>query len=122
MLIASLVAYAYWIDGFYNGRFVLLQLGAMMGTTMSANVRFVIIPNQKKIMAALSAGKPHDLELSRQAKLRSLTNHYVTFPVIFPMLSAHFPMITEPALSAHHFRDQRLPGIHQIHDECVSSI
>ncbi|MEO0509754.1 MAG: urate hydroxylase PuuD [Verrucomicrobiota bacterium] len=93
VLTTVLFAYAYWIDTFYNGRFVLLQLGAMIGTTMSANVRFVIIPNQKKIMAALLEGKPHDLEKGRQAKLRSLTNHYVTFPVIFLMLSAHFPSI-----------------------------
>jgi uncharacterized membrane protein len=89
----SFFAYACWINGFFNGRFVLLQLGAMIGTTMSANVRFVIIPNQKKIMAALLEGKPHDLETGHQAKMRSLTNHYVTFPVIFLMLSAHFPSI-----------------------------
>ena len=53
LLTVSLFTYAYWIDGFFNGRFVLLQIGAMIATTMSANVRFVIIPNQKKIMAAL---------------------------------------------------------------------
>ncbi|MEM8867041.1 MAG: urate hydroxylase PuuD [Verrucomicrobiota bacterium] len=93
VLTLGLIGYTYWIDGFYNGRFVLLQIGAMIGTTMSANVRFVIIPNQKQIMTALLQGKPHDLEKGRQAKLRSLTNHYVTFPVIFLMLSAHFPMI-----------------------------
>lgn len=93
VLTVSLFAYAYWIDGFFNGRFVLLQLGAMIGTTMSANVRFVIIPNQKKIMKALLEGKPHDLEAGHQAKMRSLTNHYVTFPVIFLMISAHFPSI-----------------------------
>jgi len=85
--------YAVWIDQFYNSRFVYLQIGAMIATTMSANVRFVIIPNQKKIMKNLQEGKPHDLELGRQAKLRSLTNHYVTFPVIFLMLSAHFPTL-----------------------------
>ncbi|MGF1531918.1 MAG: urate hydroxylase PuuD [Puniceicoccaceae bacterium] len=92
-MVAALVGYTYWIDGFYNNRFVLLQIGAMMATTMTANVYFVIIPNQKKMMAALREGKPHDLELGKQAKLRSLTNHYVTFPVIFLMLSAHFPGI-----------------------------
>jgi uncharacterized membrane protein len=92
-LTISLFAYAYWIDGFFNGRFVLLQIGAMMATTMSANVRFVIIPNQKKIMTALLEGKPHDIEAGHQAKMRSLTNNYVTFPVIFLMLSAHFPSI-----------------------------
>ena len=93
VLTVSLFSYAYWIDGFFNGRFVLLQIGAMIATTMSANVRFVIIPNQKKIMAALLEGKPHDLDAGHQAKMRSLTNNYVTFPVIFLMLSAHFPSI-----------------------------
>ena len=93
VLIVGFFGYAFWLDTFFNGRFVLLQLGAMMATTMSANVRFVIIPNQKKIMDALLEGKPHDLEKGLQAKLRSLTNHYVTFPVIFLMLSAHFPSI-----------------------------
>ena len=93
VLTVSLFIYAYWIDGFFNGRFVLLQIGAMIATTMSANVRFVIIPNQKKIMTALLEGKPHDLDAGHQAKMRSLTNNYVTFPVIFLMLSAHFPSI-----------------------------
>lgn len=88
-----LLGYVIWIDGFFNSRFVYLQVGAMLGTIMSANVRFVIIPNQKKIMDNLKAGQPHDLEIGRQAKLRSLTNHYVTFPVIFLMLSAHFPSL-----------------------------
>ncbi len=88
-----LAGYALWIDGFFSNRFVYLQVGAMLGTIMSANVRFVIIPNQKKIMENLKAGRPHDLEIGRQAKLRSLTNHYVTFPVIFFMLSSHFPSL-----------------------------
>ncbi|TVP80103.1 MAG: hypothetical protein EA353_04820 [Puniceicoccaceae bacterium] len=88
-----LLGYMIWIDGFFSSRFVYLQVGAMLGTIMSANVRFVIIPNQKKIMENLKAGRPHDLEIGRQAKLRSLTNHYVTFPVIFLMLSAHFPSL-----------------------------
>lgn len=93
VLTVSLFTYAYWIDEFFNGRFVLLQIGAMIATTMSANVRFVIIPNQKKIMAALLDGKPHDLDAGHQAKMRSLTNNYVTFPVIFLMLSSHFSSI-----------------------------
>ena len=88
-----LLGYVLWIDQFFSNRFVYLQTGAMLGTIMSANVRFVIIPNQKTIMENLKAGRPHDQEIGRQAKLRSLTNHYVTFPVIFLMLSAHFPSL-----------------------------
>ena len=62
-----------------------------MGTWMSANVRFHIMVNQDKMMANLRAGNPHDLKLGKQAKIRSWHNHYITFPVIFLMLSAHFP-------------------------------
>lgn len=93
VLIVTLALYANWIDGFFNGRFVYLQLGAMLATTMTANVFLVIIPNQRKMIARLEQGLPHDLELGRQAKLRSMTNHFVTFPVIFLMLSAHFPSL-----------------------------
>ena len=63
----------------------------MLGTMMSANVFFHIMTNQGKMMAALLEGKPHDLNLGKQAKIRSTHNHYITFPVIFLMLSAHFP-------------------------------
>jgi len=93
VLFALFLGYANWIDGIFNGRFVYLQLGAMLGTTMAANVFFRIMPGQRKIMQNLMEGKPHDLEIGRQAKLRSMMNHYVTFPVIFLMLSAHFPIL-----------------------------
>lgn len=73
-----------------GARFI-CRWGAMLGTMMSANVFFHIMTNQAKMMAALKEGKPHDLNLGKQAKIRSLHNHYITFPVIFLMLSAHFP-------------------------------
>lgn len=78
---------------FFNGRALYLQIGAMMGTCMSANVFFHIISNQHKFMRTLHEGKPHDLELGKRAKMRSMHNHYMTFPVIFLMLSAHFPRL-----------------------------
>ncbi len=87
----ALLAYGAWLDTLFNGRAVYLQMGAMMGTMMSANVFFHIIPSQKEMMGALAEGREHDLALGKQAKLRSLHNHYMTFPVIFLMLSAHFP-------------------------------
>ncbi|MEM8866927.1 MAG: urate hydroxylase PuuD [Verrucomicrobiota bacterium] len=92
VLATAFLIYANWINGFFNGRFVYLQLGAMLATTMTANVFLRIIPNQKKFMAELASGKPHNLEYGRQAKLRSMMNHYVTFPVIFLMLSSHAPV------------------------------
>lgn len=87
----GILLYASWLETVFNGRAVYLQMGAMMGTWMSANVRFHIMVNQDKMMAALRAGKPHDLKAGKQAKIRSWHNHYITFPVIFLMLSAHFP-------------------------------
>ena len=92
VLVAVFLLYANWINGFFNGRFVYLQLGVMLATTMTANVFLRIIPNQKKFMKELAEGKPHNLEYGRQAKLRSMMNHYVTFPVIFLMLSSHAPV------------------------------
>jgi uncharacterized membrane protein len=64
---------------------------------MSANVFFHIIANQKKYMAALEAGLPHDPEYGKAAKTRSLHNHFMTYPVLFLMLSAHFPQVTSAA-------------------------
>lgn len=89
-----LIAAAMYFNKFFNGRSVYLQIGAMMGTAMSANVYFHIISNQKKFMASLLAGQPHDLKYGKQAKLRSMHNHFMTFPVLFMMLSAHFPQLT----------------------------
>jgi uncharacterized membrane protein len=66
----------------------------MLGSSMSANVFLHIIHNQKKFMKSLLAGLPHDLKYGKQAKTRSLHNHYMTFPVLFLMLSAHFPQLT----------------------------
>lgn len=91
--LAVVLGFAAWLDTMFNSRFTYLQIGAMLGTIMSANVFFRIIPGQRKMMEALLAGKEHDLELGRQAKIRSKMNHYITFPVIFLMLSAHFPTL-----------------------------
>lgn len=88
---------AYFFNQYFNGRAVFLQTGVMLGTAMSANVYFHIIRNQKKFMASLAAGLPHDMKYGKQAKLRSLHNHYMTFPVLFLMLSGHFPQLTSAA-------------------------
>ena len=90
LILAAAVLYNYY----FNGRAVFLQVGAMMGSVMSANVFFHIIQNQKKFMRSLLAGLPHDMKYGKQAKLRSMHNHYMTFPVLFMMLSAHFPQLT----------------------------
>jgi uncharacterized membrane protein len=64
----------------------------MIATWMSASVFFVIIPNQKKVVAALLAGQIPDPKLGKEAKLRSTHNNYLTLPVIFLMLSNHYPL------------------------------
>jgi uncharacterized membrane protein len=94
LTLALILAAAVFFNQYFNGRAVFLQIGAMVGSAMSANVFFHIIQNQKKFMRSLLAGLPHDMKYGKQAKLRSMHNHYTTFPVLFMMLSAHFPQLT----------------------------
>ena len=76
-----------------SGRGALNQIGAIVGTIMVANVFLVIIPNQKKIVAALLVGQPPDPRLGKASKLRSLHNNYLTLPVVALMMSNHYPLI-----------------------------
>lgn len=88
------LAAATWAYGLvFNGRALYLQIGAMMATCMTANVFFHIMGNQHRFMRALESGQPHDPAFGKRAKSRSLQNHYITFPVLFLMLSAHFPQL-----------------------------
>lgn len=74
----------------FAGRAAFLLAGAVLGTLMSANVFFVIIPGQKKIIAALTRGEAPDPEPGRRGKQRSVHNTYFTLPVVFAMLSTHY--------------------------------
>jgi uncharacterized membrane protein len=76
-----------------SGRGAFNQIGALIGTIMVANVFTVIIPNQKKIVAALLAGKQPDPKLGQQGKQRSVHNNYLTLPVIVLMISNHYPLL-----------------------------
>ncbi|MBA1156520.1 urate hydroxylase PuuD [Microvirga mediterraneensis] len=76
----------------FNGRAAFLHTGAMIATWMSASVFFIIIPNQTKVVATLLAGGSPDPKLGKEAKLRSTHNNYLTLPVIFLMLSNHYPL------------------------------
>jgi len=87
----ALIGIAAWITTLYAPRAAFLQIGAMMGTIMSANVFFRIIPAQKNMLAAAREGREVDTSLGLRAKMRSRHNHYMTLPVIFTMLSNHFP-------------------------------
>jgi uncharacterized membrane protein len=88
-----LFAVVYGLTRVLSGRAAFIHVGAMLGTIMVANVWMRIIPAQKDLIAAAEAGRTVDYTLSTRAKQRSTHNSYVTFPVIFMMLSNHYPAI-----------------------------
>ena len=87
-----LTAAAYGLSLIFSDRAAYVQIGAMVGTVMAANVFRVIIPNQKKTVAAMLAGQEPAAYLGAEAKQRSLHNNYMTLPVLFIMVSNHYPM------------------------------
>ena len=91
---AALVASAYGLTHIFSGRGAFIHVGAIIGTAMVANVFFVIIPNQKKAVADMIAGRVPEARLGAEAKQRSLHNNYMTLPVVLIMISNHYPMIT----------------------------
>ncbi len=91
-LYGILVAMAWGYTHIFSGRAALLHLGAFTATIMSANVFMVIIPNQKVVVADLIAGRIPDPKYGKIAKQRSTHNNYLTLPVIFMMLSNHYPL------------------------------
>ncbi len=88
-----LLGSAYALTHIFSGRGAFIHVGAMIGTAMAANVFFVIIPNQKKAVAAMLAGNTPDPWLGKKAKQRSLHNNYMTLPVVLIMVSNHYPML-----------------------------
>ncbi|MBR0554693.1 urate hydroxylase PuuD [Ciceribacter sp. L1K23] len=92
LLYIVLVAMAWGYTQVFTGRAAFLHLGAFTATIMSANVFFIIIPNQKIVVADLIAGRTPDPKYGIIAKQRSLHNNYLTLPVIFFMLSNHYPL------------------------------
>jgi uncharacterized membrane protein len=83
---------AYALNTVFTARGAYLHVGAIIGSVMVGNVFFVIIPNQKKVVADLIAGRTPDPALGAAAKQRSLHNNYMTLPVLFIMISHHYPM------------------------------
>jgi uncharacterized membrane protein len=88
-----LVALTYGFTHVFSGRGALNQIGALIGTIMVANVFFIIIPGQNKTVAALIAGKEPDPAWGQEGKQRSVHNNYLTLPVVFLMISNHYPLI-----------------------------
>jgi len=90
---AALTASAYALTQIFSDRGAFIHVGAMIGTVMAANVFMIIIPNQTKAVAAMKKGAAPDPALGKQAKQRSLHNNYMTLPVLFIMISNHYPMV-----------------------------
>jgi len=88
------VAIAYGLSRVFSGRGAYIHIGAMFGTIMAANVWMRILPAQKRMIAALNAGSKPDERLAAQAKLRSKQNTFMAVPVVFIMISNHFPGVT----------------------------
>jgi uncharacterized membrane protein len=89
--LAFIAALAYVASRVFTARAAFLVTGAVLGTIMTANVAHVIIPGQRRMVAATREGRPVDPAPGVKAKQRSTHNHYLTLPVLFTMLSNHFP-------------------------------
>jgi uncharacterized membrane protein len=91
-LFVVLTAMSFIYTLLFTGRAAMLHMGAFTATIMAANVAMIIIPNQKIVVADLKAGRVPDAKYGKVAKQRSLHNNYLTLPVIFFMLSSHYPL------------------------------
>jgi uncharacterized membrane protein len=87
-----LSALAWLSTRLFSPRGVFMQMGALIGTIMAANVLMIIIPGQRKVVADLIAGRTPDPVHGRRGKQRSTHNNYLTLPVVFVMLSGHYPL------------------------------
>jgi uncharacterized membrane protein len=85
---------AWGLTHLFSGRAAYIHVGAVFGTIMTANVWFRILPSQRKMIAVAAAGQAFDASLSAQAKLRSKHNTFMAVPVVFIMISNHFPVAT----------------------------
>ena len=92
LLFVILVVMSWGYNQVFTGRAALLHLGAFTATIMTANVFFQIMPNQRIVVADLKAGRTPDAKYGKIAKVRSTHNNYLTLPVIFLMLSSHYPL------------------------------
>jgi uncharacterized membrane protein len=91
--LAAFLLFADWaLFHVFGGRAAYIHVGAIVGTIMVANVFFVIIPGQKRVLAQIRAGREPDPRPGRLGKMRSVHNTYLTLPVLFIMISNHYPM------------------------------
>ena len=92
VMVAFIVIVAWGLSHLLSGRAVYIQIGAMLGTIMAGNVARVIIPSQRKLVAAKEQGITPDPVYGQRGKQRSVHNNYFTLPVLFIMISNHYPM------------------------------
>lgn len=92
LLFVILVVMSWGYNQIFTGRAALLHLGAFTATIMTANVFFIIMPNQRIVVKDLQEGRTPDPKYGKIAKLRSTHNNYLTLPVVFLMLSTHYPL------------------------------
>ena len=92
VLFIILIAMSWGYNQIFTGRAAMLHLGAFTATIMTANVFFIIMPNQRIVVKDLQEGKIPDPKYGKIAKLRSTHNNYLTLPVLFLMLSNHYPL------------------------------
>jgi uncharacterized membrane protein len=90
----ALTAATYVLTQLFTDRGAFIHVGAIIGTCMVGNVFLIIIPNQRKIVADMLAGRPVDPRLGAMGKQRSVHNTHMTLPVIFIMISNHYPVVT----------------------------
>ena len=88
------VATTYCLTRIFSGRAAYIHVGAIFGTIMAANVWMRILPAQRKMIDAIKAGSKPDETLAAQAKLRSKQNTFMAVPLVFLMISNHFPGVT----------------------------
>jgi uncharacterized membrane protein len=98
VLLAAFIAIVYALTHLLNGRAAFLHVGAMLATIMAGNVANTIVPSQRELVKTVTRSGRADPGISARAKRVSITNNYVTFPVIALMVSSHFP-----SLSVHRF-------------------
>jgi uncharacterized membrane protein len=89
-----IVGLAFLLTHLFSARAAYIHIGATLGTIMAANVWMRILPAQRKMIAAINAGRKPDERLAAQAKLRSKQNTFMAVPVVFIMISNHFPGVT----------------------------
>ncbi|HSK64624.1 MAG TPA: urate hydroxylase PuuD [Pyrinomonadaceae bacterium] len=89
-----IVVLAYGLTRVFSGRAAYIHLGAIFGTIMAANVWMHILPAQRRMIAALNKGEKPDEQLSARAKLRSKQNTFMAVPVVFIMISNHYPGVS----------------------------